>query len=453
MIPLIVDRSERQRDAEVLCKFEWITEEGESAEDEKKRAEAAEVRLRSGQTSVNEERAEHGRPTVEGGDVVRIESGLVPVGAADDTDDSPDSADGNPDGTNNPSPSKGDGEVSDDDVDAMSPTDGDSPDEDRAELLERLRADAVLGLKRSLYFRSLLPSEWQPTGPFADVRTLALDALGRVVRGYRRAVDPLWATARSEVVAATGAASRRDGIGDPTYLSAVAASMTKLRESWSLATMPLYLEAGNIGARGGRRIAGDQSLVPNEEERSKQYHEQAMAWLNDLISDVSTRVLANVEAFIATRAPQKAESFDAESDLGVLLAAVEYSFDANEYRVDNWSGRLIELANALTAAALLDAAASSEAVDGPEVTVVEGEGEPLEGEEPADRDWWVSWEYVGDERTCETCEREGALPIRPLRTLSTVPGGQTECRARCRCVLVYWTADEVQDGTAEKIIT
>lgn len=49
---------------------------------------------------------------------------------------------------------------------------------------------------------------------------------------------------------------------------------------------------------------------------------------------------------------------------------------------------------------------------------------------------------------CPTCRVYGAWGFVPLGQFPTVPGGQTECRKRCRCVIQVVTRGEVEDGTA-----
>ena len=65
--------------------------------------------------------------------------------------------------------------------------------------------------------------------------------------------------------------------------------------------------------------------------------------------------------------------------------------------------------------------------------------------------WFVEWVSEMDKRTCAVCAAEGDKDIRPLESLTVEPGGDTDCGAMCRCVLVLWTEEEVRRGRAERI--
>jgi hypothetical protein len=107
--------------------------------------------------------------------------------------------------------------------------------------------------------------------------------------------------------------------------------------------------------------------------------------------------------------------------------------DSNEVRISNWSGKLGMLANQTYAQRLQEAG-----------TILDEKG--LRSAE-----WWAQWVAVGDDRTCSICRTESLLPIRPVSQFTVMPGGDTDCGARCRCVLVYWTQEEVSSGEAETI--
>jgi hypothetical protein len=445
MVGVIVEREENSVRAETLCRFEFVGDEGLSPEDEKLKAEAAKIRLESGQTTLNEERAAENRPRyAKGGDVGRV--GGIEVGIVGDDDG--DAA----------------GEIDSDDADAMEEErcgprclHGEDTPHSVWELLRSLESEAR-DHARERRQRELLPSDWQPEGRFRSVRTMDLSALFDEVVAYRVDVTPLWATARSQVLAATGAAWRANNVGTSDHLRKVGAAIDSLREVWSAATRARYLATSEVGAQGARDLTEDENTGADSEQRALTYHDQAMAFLNALMDDVRTRVIANIQAVrvahreAGVRAPQKADpDLGPESGLDDLLEAVERSFDANEFRIDNWTGRLVELGN-LSMAAGMVAAIDSDREPG-EAEIVEPETEePLTGDEAQDGtgadEWWVQWVSVLDEGTCATCEIEASLGFRPATTLTTVPGGRTECRARCRCVLVWWKRSEVESGEA-----
>ena len=192
-----------------------------------------------------------------------------------------------------------------------------------------------------------------------------------------------------------------------------------------------------------------QQIAEDWEESATQYHDLAMAYLtrsDGLIAALKTRLITGFSATAfrsknnsATRATD--DLIDLVED-GIPAAAivaptaaeatelVVAAFAANAHRVNNWSGRLVELAN-LTLRSGVDEGSS--VVEGGRVQATE---------------WFVEWVNVGDTRMCPTCERLGAEGFVPLRSLETQPGGATECRARCRCVLVLWTRAEVEGGSA-----
>ena len=175
------------------------------------------------------------------------------------------------------------------------------------------------------------------------------------------------------------------------------------------------------------------------DERGIQYGNRAMQFLltdGGMMADLRTRLLATVDALVSRAGPAGRAAQRAPAGLGPDATSSEASeaadsaFAAQEHRIDNWSGRLVELASATLVAGVLEAGTG----------VVDGRVQPLE--------WMVEWVSVGDKRMCATCTTEGDAGFRPLVSLNTVPGGDTQCRARCRCVLVLWTRKEVDKGTA-----
>ena len=103
-------------------------------------------------------------------------------------------------------------------------------------------------------------------------------------------------------------------------------------------------------------------------------------------------------------------------------------FDRNEFRIGNWSGKLVALANELMREGVIAAGTAA------------GENVRIE--------WYYEWVAVGDNRTCPTCIVEGNAGFRPVSTMGIRPGSGTVCGARCRCVIVLWTKPEVDSGSA-----
>jgi len=108
-------------------------------------------------------------------------------------------------------------------------------------------------------------------------------------------------------------------------------------------------------------------------------------------------------------------------------------FESNETRINNWSGKAIQLANQMLADGMMEGSQSDD--------------------EEGRVDWWYEWVSVSDDRTCPTCVDEGGQGFRRLANMSVAPGGDTRCGARCRCVVVLWSENEINDGSAIELGT
>lgn len=546
VIPLIVQRYERNPKAEVLCKFEFDRTVKLTPEQDNEAADADDKRLKNGSRSINELRQRDGLPPVEGGDAYRLDNAVVigrgeahPDDEPDDDDDPDDGAPGDTDGgvgqiveearsvRATDFPTKGDdkkvsllnsnfsrfplpeaerlkaewpeiwdaggnvlgnqqfrrlakvvkqGKVeTETDEEAVRLREawaarhednhrlagvvaqvkwlvvgsrgiGHMRDvigaekerlEEKGRSLGALRASWAAQVERSLGLSvqlRQLPSDWQPDGRFRNVRTLDLSRLGDVVETYRRQVEPAWRRARREVLAATSAAQRSGTVGSSAHTKDVDDALQALRETWSMVTAGSYASAAKVGTDAAEQFAGTRI---DPADISVPYHEQAMSYLDDLLLDVKTRVLANITAVVRAKTTAE-DGLDPDSPDADLLDAVEVSFDANEHRIDNWSGRLVEVATLGMARGLSADVVPEEDPDAPDAG--------------ARSDWWYLWEAVGDAGTCETCDRESAQAPRRVSQASVYPGGNTECMAKCRCVWTLWTRAEVNDGTAQKVL-
>lgn len=298
---------------------------------------------------------------------------------------------------------------------------------------------------------SLLPSDWQPEGKFKGYRTLNLDRLGSILIDYRRQVAPLYRRARIDIVAAFRSYVSDGDLSDSEAANLsrqVAAHLDRLHLQWEGATSEHYRNAARLGRDTATHFTGVQ-VVEDWREQGQMYQDRAMSYLVDtrgLITDLRTQLSTLIMAMVrstranalATRAGEDLFT-DGTLDELAVYSAVSKVFQRNEHRIDNWSGRLVELANDT----LIKGMNEGGTTDAPPP------GDELPPEDPGPGgEWWVEWAAVGDKRMCATCEREGDAGFRPLSSLSIRPGGATECRARCRCVLVFWTREEVQNGTA-----
>lgn len=292
-----------------------------------------------------------------------------------------------------------------------------------------------------------LPSAWQSGSAFDGLRVLDLEDLGNAIEDYHRDVRRLWQEASADVEAAVRSSWRAGGLSDDAAIALQrrnAAALDRLEAGWRTLTASLYQRAAKIARDAARSYTGSP-VLEDWRERAAIYHQQAMGWLTQaggLIPDLGARLSATLEAVsmsddaVQVRAASVTApaGLDPSDGLQVVLAAFVSAFEAHEFRIENWGGKLVDLANSLLTEGVLEAGTAVAA--GPEVAG------------PVPVEWWYEWVAVGDAKTCTTCRTEGGKGFQPLTTLTVRPGGSTECGARCRCVLVLWTRDEVTSGTA-----
>lgn len=417
ILPLVMGGS-TARSTALPITFRFDRESKLSATDQKDMATTLVALVREGLLSRNEARKIRGDVPVEGGDVITLTTGQGTF----------------PLSTVVSSPATG--------VPTPTSTAPDAPVEEPPAAPGQ--ATALRGVLDDL------PSEWQPTGAFRNRRTLDLPALADEVARYHRSVLPIYAKARAEVVAVVRATYRAGGLTDEAVEDLqrkIGATLDKLAIEWRMAVEPVYIRVARLGRHAARDYTGlpvlDDRDPGGADERGEQYGERAMQYLQTdggMLADLRTRLLATIDALVsrsgqAGRAAQHApEGLGPDATTGEAADAAASAFDAQEHRIDNWSGRLVELASATLVAGMLAGGTSLE--PGPD------------GARPTPAEWMVDWVAVGDKRMCETCTIEGDAGFRPLSSLTTVPGGDTRCMARCRCVLVLWTRKEVDAGTA-----
>lgn len=314
----------------------------------------------------------------------------------------------------------------------------------------KISAALALAMDAELHFRreQRLPSEWQDPSIFKGRRVLNLPKLGDAIARYARQTRPLWHGARDKVLAKVAAAYDRDRGGFTAEAAAdllrdVDETLDALAVQWKVTTEPDYIEAARLARDAAADWTGDADAVADYRDRAIEYQSRAMGYLTgddgpiravrDAVKDVIRQgTRARPSGPVQTRGPEgiAEEKANALIEEARMLAIAEGAFAANEYRIFNWAGKLNDLSNE-TLTRGLEAVSKAEGVKG-------------------HVEWWAEWCYVGDERTCRTCEVEGVQGFRPLSQMPLRPGGDTECRARCRCVLVFWRKDEVDSGTAER---
>lgn len=311
----------------------------------------------------------------------------------------------------------------------------------------------------------VIPSAWRNNGVFAGTRTLRLERLWDEITGYQRDVAPLWEEARTAVIQAV--ASKYKTTGFTAQIRAgleqvVAAEIDRLLTRWSLSVAPRY---GRV-AEDARGQAGDWTGVTDGAEivkmRAELYRVRAMGYLTDpdgLLTDLRNRLILTLVAVtdvrtkapdggrisaahgadvVAVRRARRATGLGPEATTAAVLEAVGRAFDALAHRIGNWAARLIELASETLAAEVMAGAGTGRA---------DGVADAPEPSQDA-VDWWCEWASVGDEESCETCLDMGSRGYIRVADLRVHPGGGTECRANCRCTLVYWTKGEIDDGEA-----
>lgn len=311
-----------------------------------------------------------------------------------------------------------------------------------------VRAPCECGAVHHARSSELLPSDWQPAGRFKGYRTLPLKALGDAIVDYRTEVWPLYRQARLDVEAAVRAYVPVDDFIDTAKAQRLQQEITvaldKLAEGWSASTDPHYRRAAQIGRDAATEFTG-VAVQARYAEIASMYHDRAMGWLNQ--SDGLIGALRAELSFIVTAITRgtglnhglqnrQRQSGRATLDRMAVLGAVAKAFSRNEHRIDNWSGKLVDLSNEVLLGGLTEGGA--------------GGGEDTPPEERG-QEWWCEWVAVGDVATCATCARESAAGFRPISQLQTHPGGATECGARDRCVLVWWLKSEIDSGKAVRL--
>jgi len=297
-------------------------------------------------------------------------------------------------------------------------------------------AELAMALER-LYGRaaSWLPSDWPDADRFDGYRTIDLQALAEVVEDYGRAVTGLYRDASVELQAILLRAYGGDRVLDPAEAQRAQVQMLdrldQLAGDWSVRTRPFYQRAAQLAVDSADTITG-QPVDVRWRAGADAYHGQAMAYLTQpsgLVGTLQAQVRRLVSAAtLGTR--DRIDDLDPEDGPRRTTQTLAAELGAQAVRIDNWSGRLVGLANAQLVEAL-----NSTVTPGPD-------GRPAE--------WMAEWVNAGG-RSCDTCIEQGAQPIRTLAEIGIRPGEDTLCVGRCRCVLVFWTRTEVDGGQAVRL--
>ncbi len=293
----------------------------------------------------------------------------------------------------------------------------------------------------------LLPSDWQSPGRFSGFRTLNLVGLHDVVVDYEKSVRPLYNKMQANVAADVAAYYRPNELTDEAAVSLierVSGHIARLETEWGLVTRRMYLNAGDIGTSAARKYTG-VPVGENAQALNSLYAEQAMTWLNTpggILNDLKVELTMMIAAMtvesssaVNVRAIYDVdENVDASMSIEVAVATASKTVERQKFRIKNWSGKLVDLCNKRMLEGVLQAnSVVSEDPDQPAIVSTE---------------WWAEWVSVGDTRSCPVCTVEGTLGFRQVSAITRTPGGDTPCGAKCRCVIVLWTKQEVQSGEA-----
>jgi len=276
-----------------------------------------------------------------------------------------------------------------------------------------------------------LPSDWQPAGRFTGLRTINLKHLAELVAEYQLVATELYGRTSVAVQAIVAAAYK----GRPTIdiaeagraQRAVEEELDKLGAAWSANSEQFYMRAAKLGHNAAERMVMG-GIEDDSKTAGRLYWQDAMGWLmqpSGLVGGLRTRVRETLNrASVVQRS--RIDDVEAGEDAEDVVRVVSETFDAQGARIVNWTGAVVALSYTQL----------TEALD-KTVTVVNDR--PVE--------WMVEWVAAGG-NSCPTCEQEGAQGFVRLGDLQHRPGGDTLCRGNCRCVLVFWTRDEVEGGSA-----
>lgn len=443
VIPLLLGADAAQ------IRFEFDRTQPLSPKQKLELAQAQDLQVRRGLLTVNEARADLRRLPLDGGDVAIVDTNEGPVPLADvakglrPSDDPP-----SDDPPSNDPP---------DDDDGGGGGGGTPPAGEEIEVQAALEGLQLALVRQRLAGRAAdwLPSDWPAASRWDSYRTIDVRALGRVVGDYGHDVAGLYSLAVADLQVLLA-----NGYGGDQQMS-VAESLdvkhrmdtrlNQLADEWSALSLPLYQRAAKIGADGAASVAGGPVDIDHA-ARAESYHEQAMAYLTQpqgLIGTMRELCRRTVDAVTlpAARARHghehgplcgcgpmpglrdRIDELGPDSAPSEAMGRMEASLVGQAHRIENWSGRMVGLANTVL-------------VDALNKTASQQDGTPVE--------WQCEWVNAGG-RTCPICMDEGAQGFRPIGQLTRRPGEDTYCVGNCRCVLVFWTTAEVNGGGAVKL--
>ena len=338
-----------------------------------------------------------------------------------------------------------------------------------------------------------LPSDWQPEGRFKGLRTIDLPEAARQIVAYRDAVLPRYRDASAAIAEAVarhhepGSEARDDA---DASRKAVDGALAKLRSTWSASTESIYVDA----AKAGRTAAatwteGSSPDLAAAAVAGREYHEKAVGYLtaqgglletmgalaeiaiarldgaamparsaiaraegedeaesslfDDLLASIGTAIGAEllaslVSALTASKKPTSAAAMLAalgpastKAEAEAALAAV---LGAQANRIDNWSGKVVDLTTKQASAQATEDANRRNA-------------DPNRNPEDPAESWFIENVDAGGRDECDECLDESRKGFVAVASVTSWPGERV-CEGRCRCVAVWHTAAEVAAGTA-----
>lgn len=231
-------------------------------------------------------------------------------------------------------------------------------------------------------------SAWEDL-PDEELR-LDLAALGLVILAFDDALLSSWDGTADRIRREVQRAA--PGMRGP----AAARAIDGMLAEWEAISPRFYQRAARIGRDSARAIGGGDF---DARAFAQDYAEKVTGYYDDLAADLQAKARAEID---------RAESANlSAADVG---AAVAVAFGDRAARVENWSGKLLEVASVVMASSLL----------------------------AADEDGWEArWVRTKGGASCETCTAQDTNEWLAARDVTLYPGADTKCGAKCRCYYTY----------------
>ena len=292
--------------------------------------------------------------------------------------------------------------------------------------------------------RTWLPSDWQSTGKFQDVRTVDLGTLAGLVAGYTRSVARVYEEAALECSGIVSSAYGVDGlITVPDSQAAnrrIGDALDALAAKWSAVGLEFYLGAAELGVEAAREFLDGREPEVDARAMAEVLYRESMEYLTGsrglvgTLRDQLRRVVSNTT--LARSLDTEIDELTPDTPSSLTVSMTASTFAVNSHRVGLVTGQLVGLTNEVLAEALTSVVLTTQDQEGITRPVV----------------WMVEWVSAGG-RSCPICAAQGVAGFQRLDQLAAYPGADTYCGGNCRCVLVLWTREEVESGRAVSLST